>query len=159
MKEHPNLKPNIVYDIVGYGYKNENQRLKDLVIELGLENHIFLHGRLSHSQCQSFFDKANIGVSYIPITSYFNFQPPTKTFEYILSGMFCLATSTVENSKYITKQNGVLHLDSPEDFALGLKKAINSFPNIDSTKIRNTLMNYRWVNISEQLMDYLEDAK
>jgi len=39
---------------------------------------------------------------------YYDCQPATKTFEYILSGMVCIATSTYENKKLINNINGVL---------------------------------------------------
>lgn len=41
------------------------------------------------------------------MTEYYDSQPPTKTFEYALSGLYVLATKTRENEKVITNDNGV----------------------------------------------------
>lgn len=44
---------------------------------------------------------------YVPITDYYEYQPPTKTFEYVLSGLLCLATATSSNKEVITEEKVV----------------------------------------------------
>src|SRR5690606_1611564 len=98
-------KTKIVYDIIGFG-KNEKDIL-NLIKEEKMEDVIGFHGRKHYYQLYEFFDKANIGVCYIPITDFFDVQPPTKLFEYALSGLFTIATKTKENEKFINPKNGV----------------------------------------------------
>src|SRR5690606_31743303 len=116
----PDLRSTMRFDVVGFGYNDEEDNLKRLVVELGLQDVVNFHGRMSHTDAQVFFDRSNIGISYVPLTSYYDHQPPTKTYEYILSGMPVVATETSENVKLINSVNGVLCKDTPDSFADGL---------------------------------------
>lgn len=142
----------ISYDIIGYGKKEEVDRITDSIEKNNLNGIIKYHGRKNHFELQPFFDKCNIGVSYIPMTEYYEFQPPTKTFEYILSGMVCIATNTYENRLLISKENGVLCDDNPESFANALENIIEKKNLYDSDKIRKTLQQYTWKNIVDNYL-------
>jgi nucleoside-diphosphate-sugar epimerase len=76
----------------------------------------FNRGRVEHI----YFDIHNIGVSYIPMLKCFDNQPPTKTFEYLLSGMPVIATATNANKDIINDVNGVLINDNSEEVYNGL---------------------------------------
>jgi len=158
MKRNPEIT-NISYHIVGDG--KELPELKKIVSEIGLNNVITLYGRIPHFELQPFFDKCNIGGSYIPMTEYYAFQPPTKTFEYILSGMVCIATDTNENRLLISKENGVLCEDNPESFANALDYVYYNRQNYNSETIRNSLKDYTWENIVNKylipILNKLED--
>ena len=73
-----------------------------------LENVCTTHGRIDYYKLKPFFDKCNVGVSYIPIRDYYQYQPPTKTFEYGLSGLVTIATETKSNQEVINNCNGIL---------------------------------------------------
>lgn len=137
----------IFYDIVGDGYRNELEDYKQLVKKLKLDDIIFLHGRIPFTELKPFFDKCNIGLSFIPLTEYYDVQPPTKTFEYILSGLYTIATETSSNKELITEINGILIKDTPEDFSKALYTAYQKRELIDSKLIRKTLERYQWKNI------------
>lgn len=144
-KGHPHI--NLSYDIVGDGYNNELVELKEFSKSLKLDSKITFHGRIQHSQLKSFFDKCNIGVSFIPITEYFNNQPPTKSFEYILSGLYTIATKTTENKKIISSANGILINDTAEDFANALSILLYQKSSITEQQIRLSLNNFTWNKI------------
>lgn len=157
LKSNPSFKSSLTYDIVGTGYKGEEDKLQEMIKESKLENNIVVHGRKSHHEIQPLLDYCNIGVSFIPITSYFNHQPPTKTFEYVLAGMVCLATATNENKRYINANNGILHSDTPEAFAHALKEVVLNFNKYNSKTIQYTLKNHTWKNIASQFKAYLDN--
>lgn len=159
LEKFPKLKEHLTYDIVGFGYEREEINLNDIINELKLSNNIMLHGRKSHEDVKYLFDECNIGISFIPITSYYDHQPPTKTFEYILAGMICMATSTKENEKYINEKNGVLHLDNPQSFSLALEKTISDFNIYTSKSIRETLKQNTWENIASNFKTYVINGK
>lgn len=144
LKRNPEIA-HIAYHIVGDG--KQLPELKKMVSKKELTNVVTLHGRIPHFELQPFFDKCNIGVSYIPMTEYYEFQPPTKTFEYILSGMVCIATNTYENRLLINEENGILCDDNPESFAIAIEKIMERKDLYDSDKIRKTLQRYTWENI------------
>lgn len=73
--------------------------------KLGLEN----------KDLEPYFEQANVGISFVPMTDHYDAQPATKTFEYSNSGLYVLGTATTENKKSIDN-NGVLIQDTPESF-------------------------------------------
>lgn len=144
-KKYPQIK--LSYDIIGSGINNEVETYKVLTKRLNIDNLVTLYGQIPHTQLKSFFDKSNIGVSFIPMTEYYDMQPPTKTFEYILSGLYCIATSTSENKKVISPLNGILIKDSAIDFANGIEQIYNNRKVIQESNIRNSLQESLWSNI------------
>jgi glycosyltransferase involved in cell wall biosynthesis len=140
----------IVYNIVG-GEFNQIEKLKNVVDSYSLNGTVIFHGRVLHSQLKPFFDECNIGVSFIPITDWYHDQPPTKTYEYIISGLFTLATATNSNIEIINSNNGLLISDSPESFAKGLEKIVSRKHEFKSDTIRNTLINHTWSNIIDTI--------
>ena len=149
-KNRPEIE--ITYDIIGDGYNGELNKYKELVTNLGLDNNIHLHGYIAHHELKVFLDKCNIGVSFIPMTDYFEYQPATKSFEYILSGLFTIATSTYCNKEIITEANGILIQDTPEDFAKGLIKIYEMRNNIKYELIQNSLLRFQWNTIINDIM-------
>lgn len=150
IKENPQM--DIHYDIVGDGIGNELQILKELVSKKGLEKYITLHGYIQHKELKSFLDKCNIGVSFVPMTEYYEHQPATKSFEYILSGLYTIATNTYCNKEIITPKNGILIEDTPESFAKGIKEIHENRKSIKAEIIRETLKPYLWENIVKKEM-------
>lgn len=147
----------ISYTIIGDGPNNEVRELKDLVSRYGLSSVVKVTGLIPHTQLKPWFDAANIGVSYIPMTDYYDCQPVTKTFEYLLSGMSVIATNTSENRKVINLYNGVIVGDSVEDFHSGLKAIYEKRHLFDSVVIRRNALGHTWRNIiKENLSLYLK---
>ena len=95
--------------------------IKLFFAQYGLSKIINIAGTIPHPQLKPRFDAANIGVSYVPLTDYYDCQPVTKTFEYLLPGMPVVATLTSENRNVIHSENGVLVGDTTEDFYKGMK--------------------------------------
>ena len=153
------IDPNIdlSYDIVGYGTEACENIINKAIEDTGLQKKVVFHGRKTHEESKNFFDNCNVGVSYIPITEYYDCQPPTKTFEYINAGMVCIATETQENKKIINTDNGVLCKDSAEDFCNALTLIAKDITRWDSHCIRKTLAHNNWANISENLKVFILD--
>jgi glycosyltransferase involved in cell wall biosynthesis len=140
-------KLSLSYTIIGSGPNNEEQILKEMVAQYGLSGIVTVTGEILHTQLKSWFDKANVGVSYVPMTDYYDCQPVTKTFEYLLSGIPVIATATSENKKVVDQSNGVLAGDTVEEFCCGLEKIYQARQQFDSTQIRNKALCYSWENI------------
>ncbi len=142
LDSHPEIA--ITYDIVGDGFNDEINQLRSKIEELNLNNEITLHGRIPHNKLKPYFDKCNVGISFIPLKEHFQHQPPTKSFEYILSGLFCLATNTIANRQIINKNNGMLIDDNPKDFCDGLNSLIENSPIFNSKTIRQSAEQHTW---------------
>lgn len=148
----------ITYDIVGFGSVAEEKLIKDTILENNLNKIITFHGRKAHIECEELFNNCNVGISYIPITDYYHCQPPTKTFEYINSGMICLGTSTNENAKLINTTNGVLCLDNPIDFCKALNNIYLNKNEFNSKLIAKSLSDYTWKKIGTKFRRLIENT-
>ena len=135
------------YIIIGSGYNNEEKKFASLIKKEGLDDVITLLGPIHLDGLKPYFDTQNIGVSFIPKTPYFDSQPPTKTFEYLLSGMPVIATSTYENAQVVNEHNGILIEDNADSFCEGLKSLVANSKYYDSEHIRTTCERYLWKNI------------
>ena len=155
-ESHPNVK--LSYDIVGSGEPGQLERLRDIAKKFGLEHIITFHGLIPHTALKPFFDKCNIGISYVPMTDYYDCQPPTKTYEYILSGLFCIATDTAANRELITPDNGLLIKDNANSFAYGLEQYMTVKNSLDDNQIRQSLAESTWERIvSDKLLPILRE--
>ena len=145
----------LTYDIIGSGSKAEDEQLRTLVVSMGLNERVKFHGRIENHLLAPYFDNENIGVSFVPITDYYNVQPPTKTFEYVLSGLFTIATATDENRKIISADNGILIEDTEFAFAKALEDILMERVKINEQKVRESLKNSSWKNIVDLNLRYI----
>lgn len=147
----------ITYDIVGDG--DDKATIEDYVRNNNLASIVRIHGRIAYDKLWPYFDCCNVGVSFVPIEECYQNQPPTKTFEYILSGMYCIATKTFANEEVITNTNGVLIKDTAEDFYKSLVWITQQSSAFDSKTIRQSLLEcYSWrAIVNNQLIPIIEN--
>lgn len=138
------------YDIIGDG--EELEEIETYIKQKELGNNIFTYGALPFEKVKPFMDRCNMGVSYIPMTDWYDFQPPTKTYEYILSGMYCIATQTYANSQILTNDNGILHADNPSEFCNALESVYRKRIGLNSKIIRDTLRDSQWKIIVDKYL-------
>lgn len=143
----------IYYTIVGDGWQNEKQNIQNRIIQLGLQKYFFLSGYVPYTELIHFYETSNVGVSYIPMTPYYNFQPATKTYEYLMAGMPVIATKTHENKSIINHENGILINDSPESFASGIAEIYNNIYSFDENFLRKSVENYNWSRIVRNMKE------
>lgn len=154
-QSHPNIP--LSYTLIGDSNHGELQQLKTLVKELHMDDIITFTGRLPYNQLKTYFDKANIGISFIPITEYYNDQPPTKTYEYVMSGLYCVATNTKSNAAIITENNGTLIADMAESVCEALWEFWNKKERVCQQKIEGSVQNSSWgLIVKNNLLPILE---
>lgn len=142
----------IHYDIIGDGKNRELEQLTDSVHTLGLDSFISIHGYIRHDLANEYFKKCNIGISFVPMTPYFEYQPVTKTFEYALSGLYTIGTATYSNQRVITPENGILINDNEQEFAKAICDIYAIRNQLKSDAIRSSLSSYVWKNIVEGIL-------
>ena len=149
---------NIFFTIIGDAGGNELQEIKDYICANRLGGAVETLGYVYYDDLHKYFERANIGVSFIPITKYFDNQPPTKTYEYLISGLPVIATKTNENVKILNDLSGVLIDDNKDSFALGLQTIISKRKVFNSELIRNMYKNNLWENIVlDNLKTYFDE--
>uniref|UniRef100_UPI004047FBB1 glycosyltransferase n=1 Tax=Algoriphagus sp. TaxID=1872435 RepID=UPI004047FBB1 len=146
----------IEMNLIGVGNYADIHLINNTISELGVGHVVKYLGEIRYPELNKYFEYHNIGLSYIPLTQYFNFQPPTKTFEYLSSGMITIATSTVENISVINESNGILIRDNEDSLFEGLKFLYNNKNKYNSFRIQDNSRQYSWENIVfNNLLPYL----
>jgi len=140
------------FDIIGDGPDFDKLKVIDAIEKNQLSQVVTYHGHVLHDDVVDFFDQCNVGVSYIPMTPFYQNQPPTKTFEYVLSGLVCIATNTSANKDLIHKTNGVLHDDNPESFYQALKVVYKNRHLYNCSAIKFSLHQFHWEQIVQNSM-------
>ena len=138
-----------IFRIIGDGPNNELEEIKDYVKTNNLSDNIEVLGYLPQDQLSPYFKSANIGVCYVPMFSYYDYQTPTKLFEYLISGLPVIATRTSENEKIIEPWAGVIVEDNPDSFYEGLCRLQEQKSTFSSTRIRNEYNKHTWKQVVE----------
>ncbi|MBI6118422.1 glycosyltransferase family 4 protein [Salegentibacter maritimus] len=136
----------IKFEIIGDGPNNELEELKAYVESYKLSPYISILGYIPQKDLKPYFENANIGVSYVPILPYYEYQTPTKTFEYLISGLPVIATATFENKKIIRPWSGVIVKDTPNSFCEGIIKLQEKKKEFCSERIIKAYSNNTWEN-------------
>ena len=147
LNNYNELRTKVSYTIVGFGPESDIKKLVGTIEKWSLQGVVKFLGRRKYTDLKEYFDKCNIGVSYIPVVPYYEHQPATKTFEYVLSGLYTIATGTIENRKVIAKSNGIICDDNPESFSLALEQVYINRLEINESNIRNSLIKFSWKEI------------
>lgn len=142
IKENNDL--DIEYNIIGYFMDENSNEAKEFFHEVSKNNKVNYLGRKKHGELEHYFDEANVGVSYIPMTEYYDVQPPTKTFEYLNQGLITIATNTSENKKIINKDNGILCDDNVDAFYRALEILSKERFNFNTDYLRESVKEYSW---------------
>lgn len=143
-------KSKSIYYIVGDGDKSEIEKIRTTIEKYKLQNKVLFLGRKEHSEIKDLLLNSSVGVSFVPKTSYFENQPPTKTYEYLVNGMICIGTDTNANKKIINEENGVLCNDNAKDFAQKLEYLYLNREKYDLCQIQKKSEKYLWKNIMEK---------
>lgn len=102
-------KPEIKLVVIGDGNDNEKRLMNDRIILLGLENQVYLMGRVSSQWVPSILKKAQILISNRPPSLQADYGFPTKIIEYLSTGLPVVTTLTGELHKYlIDRQNAFI---------------------------------------------------
>lgn len=153
IKMHQDL--DIKYNIIGDGSIDEINKLRYEIVKYNLGEIVNYLGYIKNELLVKYYSESNIGISYIPITDYYNDQPPTKTFEYLQAGLPTLATDTAANRKIINNTNGELIHDNYLEFSKGLQKILEKLPYYDYFVIKESVKAFTWEIVTKKLEKYL----
>jgi hypothetical protein len=66
-----------------------------------------------------------------------------------------IATNTIENTKIITKFNGVVAADNPLDFSFGIEELFRNIKNGDLNFDEENISSFRWPTVVGDLEIYM----
>jgi len=143
----------ILYDIIGAGNRNYEAKLIESINDNSLNKKVHFHGFVKYSELKPFFEKANVGITYIPQKKYYQNQPSTKLFEYLLAGMPVIATNTYENRKIVNDNCGFICEDNAHDFSIALEKLYTMRMTYNSDFIKKQFIKSNWNNIVKEYVE------
>lgn len=150
-KEHPQAQ--ISYDIIGFGTSQEESLINNLISDNNIGDKVKFHGRINYQLLGPFFEKANLGIAFVPMTPYYDCQPTTKIYEYVLSGLYCIATRTYENRILVDERNTILCDDNADSFYQALKQFyLCDKSQWKTSEIKSSMSQYQWTNIVGNLL-------
>lgn len=149
----------ISYTIVGDGWSDERAKLEELADTLDISHVVQFCGFIHHNDMKELLTESNVGVSFVPMRAYFENQPVTKTYEYLLCGLPVIATATFENSRVINEGNGVLIKDNANDFAKALRDIQMKIQSNSLAVNPYDYEVYSWQAIVGRLRVYLSSIK
>lgn len=135
------------FTIIGFGSEDEINLINYTIEKSNLTNKIFFLGEIRPPEIYNYFKEHNVGVSFVPNNVFFYNQPPTKTYEYLMSGMAVMATPNSLNHILLDKSNGVIFEDTVEGCVWGLKKLYNSLSLYNSDSIVDNPNLYTWKKV------------
>lgn len=138
------------FTIVGDSPFGELEGIKQYVRDHNLENYVYTPGFIPTGKLNPFFDNANIGVAFVPITPYYFYQPPTKTFEYLLSGLPVIATATYANKEIVCQKVSELINDDADSFCDAVLRIQERKNEFKSEWIRRQYDKYTWQNVVKE---------
>jgi glycosyltransferase involved in cell wall biosynthesis len=140
------------YTILGFGSESEVRKIRDTITELGLEEYVNNVGEVRYPDTIKYFQDNNVGVSFVPCTKYYDGQPPTKTYEYLLNGLPVIATRTTENKYVINNENGILIDDTEDGFCIGIEQIAKNKDNFNNRAIQLNNLKYSYKEIVETIL-------
>jgi glycosyltransferase involved in cell wall biosynthesis len=138
------IMPDILLVIVGKG--SFESRLKDLVIDLGIENNVIFTGWIPHNQVPSFINIADVCLIPHYVTEHTDTTFPNKIFDYMAQRKAVIVTQSRALSEIVENANcGLTYKDnSPESLCNAIRKLFD-------VRVRKTLGDNGWAAIQKEL--------
>lgn len=127
-----------------------NDIIKQIEFEKYIEDkekiyNIKYHGFKEHNEIVDLFKKCSIGVAFIPINDMYTLQPPTKTYEYIVNNLMCLATKTKANENILKNINDKFY------------EIVNDDYDSVSKGLKSIYKKFNYVKVNQKRIDYPDD--
>jgi glycosyltransferase involved in cell wall biosynthesis len=149
----------VCYTLVGFGSEKERAAIRSAAVAAGLDDRVTIHGRMDREDLSSLLAEHNIGVAFTPRVPWFEHQPSTKIFEYLQSGLLCIATDNAANRATISLGNGVLVDDTPDGFSRGLEQAAAKLLTWNPRAAADSVRDHTWEAIvTDNLIPYFESV-
>ena len=146
--------------IVGDAIENDLIIIKQYIADNKLENFIIPVGYIPQQRLALFFQHADCGVTYFPLTPFNDVQPNTKTYEYLINGIPVIATSTKDNVKLLTTSGipcGIVIGDNPKEFERAVGEVLENRSLYDKRAISEKFSEFEWDNLFRTYLDKVLD--
>lgn len=139
--------------LVFLGVGENLNRLKLLTEKLEISDKVLFLGYVDYRQMPEFLSAADIAMSYVPIVSAYDRQPPQKTIEYLACSLPVIATETIGNKQFIIHEgNGLLTKDNANSLSEAIVR-LSQDARLRKTlaqKARPSVKDYDWREIAHR---------
>jgi glycosyltransferase involved in cell wall biosynthesis len=145
------------FTLVGFGSDDERAAIQSAAEAAGLRDRVQVLDRMDRAELPAVLAEHNVGVAFTPQVPWFEHQPSTKVFEYLQSGLLCIATDNQANREVITPVNGVLVSDTVDGFRIGLEQVVDMLGVWSPREVAESVRDHTWQAIVRQnLAPYIE---
>jgi glycosyltransferase involved in cell wall biosynthesis len=158
LKKNPGAEARFI--IIGDAIENDLAVIKQYIADNNLSNYIYALGYIPQQRLALFFQQADCGVTYFPLTPFNDVQPNTKTYEYLINGIPVIATSTKDNVKLLTTSGipcGIVIDDNAKEFERAVGEIINNRSQYSRQAISEKFSEYEWDNLFREYLDNVLD--
>ena len=146
--------------VLGWPEHTWRTEMQPYIDKFEIANKVHYCGYRPYPDMPPYFQAADIGLGFVPVTPWYDKAPVLKTMEYLAAGLPVVATTTEGNGLYIShEENGLLVDDTPEAFAAGIIRVATNSCLRDRFKgvARESIRSYSWQAIvSEKLLPAYE---
>lgn len=111
------------------GFQPENDplilSLEETATKLGIISNVLFTGRVPYSRIPLYLAASDTGISYMPLGTPHQHQPPTKLIEYMMAGILAASNRIPAiNGLLLDNHNGILFGESVDEIAQGFHRAL-----------------------------------
>lgn len=154
-------KTDISLDIIGKG--GEKEFLERLVVALGIEDCVRIHGWLSQEEIDKIMASANVGALTYRVCGHWNHTIPNKIFDYMLAGLPVLSTEVIPIKRIITENNCGVVCDGNNISDVVKKLESLRDPSFRETLGKNgnnaVIEKYNWKTDESRLLNVIKKSK
>ena len=147
----------IHYYLVGDGVEADKKKVLECIEKFNLKSVVSVEGFVPHHELKFYFEKAHVGIAYIPVTVFYNVQPATKIYEYCLSSIPVLATNTTENIRILDHCFGLVVADNAVDFSYGIERILERISRNELNFDYKKTEKFNWNVVVRDLENYMKN--
>jgi glycosyltransferase involved in cell wall biosynthesis len=157
----PNTSFRFSLDIYGDGKPEYLQFLNNLIRSLGIDDHVFLKGRINLPPEGNALEQYDIGVIPHLKSIQTDFSSPNKIYQYLYYGLPVLSSNCLSLSRIIQESGtgAVYQHDDPNDFAIHLQLLANRIveePTLRERAHKAVIEHYTWDSSERALLSLYE---
>ena len=128
---------------------------RDYVAQAGIEDSVTVHGRVPGRDIPGFFARSDAGICLWEDWPWYRFNPPTKLFEYLVSGLPVLASDIRTHTEYVCdSSNGIVFEYGGAGLAIAIQRLWALRGRLPQMKAaaRQSSLPYRWETIEPEFL-------
>lgn len=151
------IPKNVLFVLVGDGTRLAEESIRRSIKSQSLEGQVVLTGRMTYDDLPVFYAIANAGLCHIPPDAMYQFQPPTKLYEYLEYGLPIITTSTSAISEILAKNQSYPFHIIQEAGEINITNVIDDITQKKTSWPNNKATVKYWKDLTRSLVNFLSE--